>query len=145
MDEYNLIGFVMKYMTLNKRIAAKYLRNEHLNAFESVLLTIVYREKQYSQDKIGEKTLFDGASIARSLKKLEDRGFITREADPNNGRKKIVYITSDGEKLYEQISEAFHDINDTVFDGITSEEQKQLENVLSKLYKNLDKIEIFSK
>ena len=107
MDDYNLIGFVMKYTMIRKRIAASYLKKEDLNAFESILLAIVYKRHECSQDKIGEITLFDGASIARSLKKLEDRGFVSRHADPNNRRKKIVSITEACSELYGEVRKAF--------------------------------------
>ncbi|WP_195701327.1 MarR family winged helix-turn-helix transcriptional regulator [Companilactobacillus futsaii] len=144
MDDYNLVGFVMRYSMVKKRIAAKYLKEEDLNTFESILLGIVYKKKECSQDKIGEITLFDGASIARALKKLEDRGFVSRQADPNNRRKKIVTITDAGQKLYDEVRKAFHKGNDAIFKDITSEEQTQLEKILMKVYKNLDNIKIES-
>ncbi|AUI71828.1 hypothetical protein COSHB9_08490 [Companilactobacillus alimentarius] len=145
MDDYNLIGFVMRYTMVKKRIAASYLKKEDLNAFESILLAIVYKHQEISQDKIGEITLFDGASIARSLKKLEDRGFVSRHADPNNRRKKIVTITDAGLKLYGEVRKAFQKSNGEIFKGITSEEQTELEGILIKVYDNLDNIEIDSK
>ncbi|KRK98417.1 MarR family winged helix-turn-helix transcriptional regulator [Companilactobacillus futsaii] len=144
MDDYNLVGFVMRYSMVKKRIAAKYLKEEDLNTFESILLGIVYKKKECSQDKIGEITLFDGASIARALKKLEDRGFVSRQPDPNNRRKKIVTITDAGQKLYDEVRKAFHKGNDAIFKDITSEEQTQLEKILIKVYKNLDNIKIES-
>lgn len=140
MDDYNLNGFVMKYTQIKKRIAAKYLKEENLNAFESILLSIVYKHTECTQDRLGEITMFDGASVARALKKLEDRGFIFRQADPNNGRKKIVHITDEGTKLYDKVRNAFHESNETIFKGITSEEQKQLETILEKVYENLDEV-----
>ncbi|HIY91933.1 MarR family winged helix-turn-helix transcriptional regulator [Companilactobacillus sp. HBUAS56275] len=145
MDDYNLIGFVMRYTMVRKRIAASYLKKEDLNAFESILLAIVYKRRECTQDKIGEITLFDGASIARSLKKLEDRGFVSRQADPNNRRKKIVSITDAGSELYGKVRKAFSESNETIFKGITSEEQTELENILMKVYKNLDSVKIPSK
>lgn len=145
MDDYNLVGFVMRYSMVKKRIAAKYLKEEDLNTFESILLGIVYKKHQCSQDKIGEITLFDGASIARALKKLEDRGFVSRQPDPNNRRKKLVTITDAGQGLYDEVRKAFHKGNDAIFKDITSEEQTQLEKILMKVYKNLDDIKIESK
>ena len=145
MDDYNLVGFVMRYSMVKKRIAAEYLKEEDLNTFESILLGIVYKNHQCSQDKIGEITLFDGASIARALKKLEDRGFVSRQPDPNNRRKKLVTITDAGQGLYDEVRKAFHKGNDAIFKDITSEEQTQLEKILMKVYKNLDDIKIESK
>ncbi|KRN99851.1 MarR family winged helix-turn-helix transcriptional regulator [Companilactobacillus kimchiensis] len=142
MDDYNLVGFVMKYTQIKRRIAASYLKDKNLNAFESILLSIVYKHGQCTQDKIGEITMSDGATIARSLKKLEDQQFVFREPDPNNGRKKIVSITEAGSELYDKVRNDFRKSNEIMFKGITFEEQKQLESILEKVYKNLDSIEI---
>lgn len=145
MDDYNLIGFVMKYTSIKRRIAASYLKDKGLNAFESIILSIVYKNKSCTQEKIGEITMSDGASIARSLKKLENYGYVLRKPDPENGRRKIVKITEKGEKLYDKIRRAFRASNEVMFKGVTSEEQTQLESILEKVYKNLDSIEIPSK
>lgn len=145
MDDYNLVGFVMKYTQIKRRIAASYLKDKGLNAFESILLSIVYKYHECSQDKIGDITMSDGAAVARSLKKLEDLGYVTRQPDPNNGRKKLVSITAQGEGFYDVVRHAFKKSNDSMFKGVTSEEQKQLESILEKVYKNLDSIEIPSK
>ena len=57
----------------------------------------------------------------------------------------MVHITDAGQKLYDEVRKAFHASNETMFDGITSEEQQQLESILTKVYKNLDSIKVDSK
>ncbi|WP_119325728.1 MarR family transcriptional regulator [Companilactobacillus musae] len=145
MDDYNLIGFVMKFTSIKRRIAASYLKDKGLNSIESIILSIIYKHEGCTQDKIGEITMSDGALIARSLKKLEGHGYVIREPDPKNGRRKIVNITGKGKELYDKIRKEFQASNEVVFKGITSEEQSQLESILEKVYKNLDSIEIPSK
>ena len=145
MDDYNLIGFVMKYTSIKRRIAASYIKDKGLNAFESIILSIVYKQKSCTQDRIGEITMSDGASIARSLKKLESYGYVLRKPDPDNGRRKIVKLTEKGEELYDKIRRDFRASNEVMFKGVTSEEQTQLESILEKVYKNLDSIEIPTK
>ena len=145
MDDYNLVGFVMKYTSIKRRIAANYLKDKNLNAFESIILSIVYKHKTCTQDKIGEITMSDGASIARSLKKLENFGYVARKPDPDNGRRKLVTITDKGMELYDKVKHDFRASNEVMFKGVTSEEQSQLESILEKVYKNLDSIEIPSK
>ncbi|WP_338215498.1 MarR family winged helix-turn-helix transcriptional regulator [Companilactobacillus muriivasis] len=145
MDDYNLIGFVMKYTSIKRRIASGYLKDKGLNAFEGILLSIVYKNKSCTQDKIVEITVSDGAIVARSLKKLENYGYVLRKPDPDNGRRKVVMITEKGEELYDKVRRDFHASNEVMFKGITSEEQAQLESILEKVYRNLDSIEIPSK
>lgn len=145
MDDYALVRFVMKYTSIKRRIAANYLKEKQLNVFESIILSIIYKKGACTQDKLGEITMSDGALIARSLKKLENFGYVLRKPDPTNGRRKVVSITEKGTELTDTVRNKFKASNQTMLQGITTEEQAQLENILEKLYKNLDSIEIPSK
>jgi len=145
MDDYTFAGFVLKYTSIKRRIASGFLKDKGLNVFESIILSIVYKHKSCTQDRIGEITMSDGAIVARSLKKLEEFGYVSRKPDPENGRRKLVMVTEKGEEIYDKIHQAFHASNELMFKGITEEEQSQLESILEKVFKNLDDIEIPSK
>ncbi|WP_334329199.1 MarR family winged helix-turn-helix transcriptional regulator [Companilactobacillus sp. HBUAS59699] len=142
MDDYDLIGFAVRFMMQRKRILSAFLKNTDLNLADCVILMIVTKHSGYNQEKIGEKTLFDGAIIARSLKKLEKQGYVTREVDETNRRRKIVQITEAGRKFGDKLRDSFKGSNETIYSGITEDEQEQLHVILAKVYANLDKVKI---
>lgn len=142
MDDYDLIGFAVRFMMQRKRILSAFLKDTDFNLADCIIVMIVTKHSGYNQEKIGEMTLFDGAIIARSLKKLEEQGYVTREVDETNRRRKIVQITEAGRKFGNELKDAFKDSNETIYSGITEDEQEQLHVILAKVYANLDKVKI---
>ncbi|KRK79603.1 MarR family winged helix-turn-helix transcriptional regulator [Companilactobacillus nodensis] len=142
MDDYDLVGFAVRFMMQRKRLISAFLKGKDLNLADSIIMMIVTKHSGYNQEKIGEVTLFDGAIIARSLKKLEAQGFVTREVDETNRRRKIVQITESGKEFGNKLRSAFKESNETIYSGITEEELKQLDVIMAKVYANLDKVKI---
>lgn len=142
MDDYTLMGFAFRFMMQRKRILAPYLKDSDLNLVDSILMILVEKKPGINQDRIGEITLFDGAIITRSLKKLAKRDLVTREVDQNNRRRKVVYITELGKDFNGKIRSKFVDVNKEIFAGITDEESKLLGKALEKVYANLDRVKI---
>jgi len=145
MDDYNLIGFAVRFIMQKKRIIRRYLKDTDLNLVDCMVMMITNRHPNCNQEKIGEITLFNGAIIARSLKKLEQMEFVIRQVDPNNRRKKIVQITSAGEEFVKRLRADFKDANNEIYSNLTGEELDQLEKILSKVYANFDNIKIPNK
>lgn len=145
MDDYNLIGFAVRFIMQKKRIIRQYLKGTDMNMVDSMVMMIVNRHPNCNQETIGEITLFDGAIIARSLKKLEKMDFVVREVDPENRRKKIVQITSAGAEFVKRLRSDFKDANDEIYSNLTDEELNQLEHILTKVYANIDGVQIPNK
>lgn len=142
MDYSILTGFSIRYLMTKKRSLNEILKGNDLNTIDGVLLVIVGKHPGLGQEKIGDITLFDGASIARSLKRLEKGELVERKVHPMNHRKKVVNLTSKGEKFLAQIEEADRKITDQLFEGFSLEEQKCLEDTLAQVYHNFDDLEI---
>ncbi|MFC6322728.1 MarR family winged helix-turn-helix transcriptional regulator [Companilactobacillus baiquanensis] len=142
MDDYNLIGFAVRFIMQKKRIIRAYLKDTDLNMVDSIVMMIVNRHPDCNQETIGEITLFDGAIIARSLKKLEQMDFVVREVDPANRRKKIVQITTSGAEFVKRLRADFKDANEELYSNLTDEELNQLEHILTKVYANIDGIQL---
>lgn len=142
MDDYDLVGFAVRFMMQRKRILSGFLKGKDLNLADCIILMIVIKHPGYNQEKIGEITLFDGAIIARSLKKLECQDLVTRSVDKSNRRRKIVQVTETGKEFGNKLKAAFKDSNETIYSGITEDELEQLDVILAKVYANLDKVKI---
>jgi len=142
MDDYDLIGFAVRFMMQRKRIISAFLKGTDFNPADCIIMMIVTKHPGYNQEKISEATLFDGAIVARSMKKLEQQGFVTREVDESNRRRKIVQATETGKEFGNKLRAAFRDSNKAIYSGITEDEQEQLKIILAKVYANLDKVKI---
>lgn len=142
MDYTILTGFATRYMMTKKLTLTSILKKRGMRTLDGILMVFVDKHPDLSQEKIGEITLFDGASIARSLKRLEEAGFAERKVHPTNHRKKLVNLTEDGTAFLKEIKKADHKVSDKLFEDVSEDDQEALERILTHVFNNFDKIEI---
>ena len=64
---------------------------------------IIYDNPNISQDDLVNIYAESKAKIAKSLKKLEDKGYIKREVNPENRRKYMLNVTPKGNELVPKV------------------------------------------
>ena len=70
---------------------------------------------------------------AKLLRSFEDKGWITREEDPSNRRKKIVNLTPEGVKKTDELIGLLDTWENKVSSGLSDVEISVLKNLLFKL------------
>lgn len=98
-----------------------HLKDLDLKGYQITMLFEVYKGKNISQHEIGSNYNIDKGVISRTLKKLEDDGFISRETDENNRRRNIVSLTKKGEEAVEEIINIFDQWESEIYEGIDIE------------------------
>lgn len=108
----------------------KYL-NSHIKdlnlGHEMRYIMAIYDNPGISQDDLVNMFGQSKASIAKSLKKLEDPGYIEREVNPENRRKYMLNTTSKAEELVPKIRQISKDWERKV--GITEEDYELKERI----------------
>lgn len=130
MDEENFQGiwdnspFVAWIHNISKN-QMKYL-NSHIEELdlghEMRYIMAIYDNQGLSQDDLVKMFAQSKASIAKSVKKLEDEGYITREVNPENRRKYMLKTTSKANELVPKIRKISKDWEKEV--GITDEDHE---------------------
>lgn len=128
MDEENFQGiwdnspFVAWIHNISKN-QMKYL-NSHIKELdlghEMRYIMAIYDNQGLSQDDLVKMFAQSKASIAKSVQKLEDEGYITREVNPKNRRKYMLKTTSKANELVPKIRKISKDWEKEV--GITDED-----------------------
>ena len=109
---HNLSKNQMKY--LNSKI-------DELNlGHEMRFIMMIYDNPNISQDNLVTISGQSKASIAKSLKKLEDQGYIKRKVNPKNRRKYMLKTTPKGDEIVPKIRQISKDWEKEV--GITDED-----------------------
>lgn len=98
-----------------------HLKDLDLKGYQITMLFEIYKGKNISQHEIGSNYNIDKGVISRTLKKLEDDGFISREIDENNRRRNIVSLTKKGEEAVEEIINIFNQWESKIYEGIDIE------------------------
>ncbi len=79
------------------------LDKHNLTYTQYVAMLVVWEEEQMTVKEIGQRLHLDSGTLTPLLKKLEQRGLITRHRDINDDRVVIVNLTEDGIKLKSEI------------------------------------------
>lgn len=93
-----------------------------------------------AQQELAEQLRVSPATIAASLKSLERMGYVTREPDPDDGRKKRIAITEKGRDARQRCKAIFDEINDQLYLGFAEEELGQLRQYYCRMLDNLSAI-----
>ena len=88
-------------------------------------IMMIYDNPCISQDDLVAMSGQSKGNIAKSLKKLEDYGFIKREVNPKNRRKYMLKTTSKGDELVPKVSSK--DWEKEV--GITEDDREVIERI----------------
>lgn len=119
---HNLSKNQMKY--LNSKI-------DELNlGHEMRFIMMIYDNPNISQDDLVTISGHSKANIAKTLKKLEDRGYIKREVNPENRRKYMLKTTEKGDEIVPKIRQISRDWEVEV--GIT-EKDNELKQRIKKI------------
>ena len=99
------------------------------------VLETIHHVGPLSQCEIGSKLLKSGGNITLVIDNLEKRGLVRREADRSDRRISRIVLTAAGEELIQSIFPQHVRSITEEFAVLSSEEQKQLGQLLRKLGK----------
>lgn len=77
------------------------------------------------------------ASIALSTKRLQRAGFLIKEVDADNLRRKRLFLSEDGERVRSLSREKMDMLDHRAFEGFSEEELEQLASLVDRVTMNL--------
>ena len=99
-----------------------------------VLLNIDY-EKGTPSTALGPSMGMEPTSLSRILKTMEDKGAVTREKNPDDGRSVIIKLTDYGKKMREVSKESVIVFNNKVREHVSEKELESFFKVTSVINK----------
>ena len=97
------------------------------------------RERGYcpSVRELGRELGLSSPSTVNShLDRLEELGYIRREASAEDGRCRRIYPTEKAVEVYPRVHRVFEDFTAGILEGLTEEEQAELERLTEILRRN---------
>lgn len=85
------------------------------------------------QITLAGRVAFDAATSGSVLSRLETRGWVRREADAKDKRRKLLWITAEGEAAALQMKRAVARAQTRILGPLTAPERQQLAQLLDKL------------
>ena len=122
----------------SKEIIRKYkpfLDEIDLTYTQYITMMVLWEKKSVNVKTLGESLYLDSGTLTPVLKKLESKGYITRERSSEDERNLVVSITKEGEALRDKAISIPEKMGTCV--KLTQEEASCLYNLLYKIIGNV--------
>lgn len=107
-----------------------------INSTQLHLLFEISYQNDINQERIASRCNINKGAVARSIKKLEDKGLVIRQIDTTNRRQNKVSLTKQGKDILDKSIEMLNEWEDEVFniDSMKKEDfQKTLREIAIKI------------
>ena len=131
-------------MLVQKALLYK-LKDTGLTIGQPKILDYLSRHNGSNQKEIAKACFLEAGSLTMILNKMEEKGLIRRqekgliERKMLNGNRRTfhIFMTEEGKKKQQLVSEAFSEIERKAVEGISKEEMEGFLSVYQKIYANL--------
>ena len=90
------------------------------------------------QITLAGRVAFDAATSGSVIGRLEAKGWIRREPDADDKRRKLLWVTPEGEQAVQQMKRAVRKVQARIVDRLDAQEHQQLIALLRKLVADSD-------
>lgn len=122
-------------LAVESRLAATFARHGLDASSFDVLATLLRSGTPYriTPAELARDAMISTSAVAQRLNKLEARGLVAREANPNDGRGTLVALTGTGKGLIEKALPDHLETERTILHPLNSEEQAILALLLGRI------------
>ncbi|WP_413405347.1 MarR family winged helix-turn-helix transcriptional regulator [Paenibacillus amylolyticus] len=122
----------------HKGLAAQLIRDTGLFPGQEIMLMQLYAQDHQSQNSLGRTLRLDHSTVAKSVRRLEDAGLVTRSRSKTDGRVTIVSLTEAGRALEDQVNNAWRQVEQITTAGLSDEEKNLLLSLSQKIAAQID-------
>ena len=130
----NCVGRVLTRLARKCQIAVgNALQQYNLTAAEEPFLMSVLNNEGLSQEELTAFVGVDKAAASRTVRSLEEKGFLTRVQDPKDKRQNRVYPTDKAREIGPLVRKELYKINLALTADLTQEEDDQVYALLVRI------------
>ena len=116
-----------------------YLDKLDLTYTQYIVMMVMWEEKELNVKELGDKLFLDSGTLTPVLKKLEAKGYVTRERSKIDERTLIVTLTDSGKELREMAVDIPVGMRGCL--ELSDEEMIQLRTMLGKILSEMGDVE----
>ncbi|MFU8793105.1 MAG: MarR family winged helix-turn-helix transcriptional regulator [Acholeplasmataceae bacterium] len=131
--DLKLLTVIFRSFESIKDVLKEDVKHYDLNITEFGTLEYLYHKGPSPISVIGDKVLLAKSSMSYVIEQLKQKGYIEWIKDDNDQRKRIVGLTTLGEKTIKHAFEKHLEVIGKMFDVLTEEEKKILIQDLKKI------------
>ncbi|SDO37231.1 DNA-binding transcriptional regulator, MarR family, partial [Paenibacillus sp. yr247] len=109
-----------------------------LFAGQEIMLMQLWEQDEQSQQSLGRTMRLDHSTVAKSARRLEDAGLVTRSRSPKDGRVTLVKLTEAGRGLVAKATVVWTEMERITEKGLTEQEKELLISLSQKISANME-------
>lgn len=134
LEEYLPYRLSLLSNTISQGVARRYQQDHDISVIEWRVVVILGRFPGSTASEVVEKTAMDKVTISRSVRSLEEKGFLQRRVDPSDRRRQRLFLTRGrGKRVLEAIVPLAAAYETDLLDTLDSGERRSLQKLLAKL------------
>lgn len=134
----SLIKAISAIYRYSQTYIGRNIRHYNIGQGQWAFLTqLLFNYDGITQEELSEILNINKANTARALKKLEDEGYVHRVEDPNDARKKIVYVTDKSKNFEYEFHMVFKELNRILSKDFSDDERETVRRLLYKMFDNI--------
>jgi DNA-binding MarR family transcriptional regulator len=137
--DYPLSAAILAMGHGQRALAASYLGGLGLFPGQELLLMQLWEEDGLSQKALGTPQGLDHSTVAKSVRRLEAGGLVSRSRSPRDGRVTLVHLTEAGRALRGPVTAAWAELQATVAAELTGAEQIDFQRLARKILVGIDR------
>jgi DNA-binding MarR family transcriptional regulator len=121
----------------HRAFAAELLRELDLFPGQEIMLMALWEHGDRSQSELVQLLKLDPSTVAKSLRRLEDGGLVTRRTSSEDRRASIVSLTKKGKALESKVDAAWRELERVTVAGLDEEQRGLLLRAMEALEANV--------
>ena len=121
------------------------LKEYNLTASELAFIISLYKKDGISQEELSTRLAIDKAATANALRSLENKGYVSRTRNPQDRRANIIIITEYARRMETGIRKQLRNWTNFLTEDIEEESVQTMFEVLEKMVKKVESIELCKK
>ena len=114
-------------------IVAEHLTPLNLTSVQFATLVALNDHPGVDATRLAAMINFDRPTLTGVIDRLEAKGLLQRQPDPNDRRARLLYLTEEGQTMLAAADRAAHESRDVLLDPLPPAERKQFLLLLEKL------------
>src|SRR6059058_1441377 len=104
------------------------------------ILNALLEDPGEDQVTLSRKVAFDAATFGAVIARLEGRGWVRREADAGDRRRKLLWVTPQGAEVAQKMRRAVGKVQQRILEPLSPAERDQLVQLLDRLVEGHEEV-----
>ena len=137
MEKWEIRDAMVEMEIARKRILQPYFQKLGLSPGQPRILNKLYEKDHVTQREQADRCSMDVATMSRTLDRLEEAGYLTREKHPDCRRSFLIVLTEEGRSRAAQVHDDFLNIDEQIWQGFHEQEMEEFLACAKKIIDNL--------